>query len=192
MLASRERRERSVALTSTPHWFETEALAQERNYRGPLRLNTDLVQHEVTRPSTRRVTLDIDSSESPVHGAQEQSAYNGHFETVCYHPPFVFNREGDCPAAPLRSGNVHSAEGWEKVLLPVVDRVRARGQTVVVRADAAFAIATLYEALEQRSVTYAIRLPANQVLERAIEDLLTRPSGRPDYAPLVRYRSVQY
>ncbi len=42
-----------------------------------LRLNTDLVQHDATLPPTRRVTLDIDSSESPVHGAQEQSAYNG-------------------------------------------------------------------------------------------------------------------
>jgi hypothetical protein len=157
-----------------------------------LRLNTDLVQHEVTRPSIRRVTLDIDTSESPVHGAQEQSAYNGHFESVCYHPPFAFNHEGDCLAATLRSGNVHSADGWEKMLLPVIDRVRARGQTVVVRADAAFAIPALYDALEQRGVTYAIRLPANLVLERAIGDLLTRPRGRSGYAPLVRYRSVQY
>ena len=140
MLASRERRETSVALTSTLQWFETEALAQERNYRGLLRLNTDLVQHEGTRPSIRRVTLHIDSSESPVHGAQAQSAYNGHFESVCYHPLFAFNHEGDCLAATLRSGNVHSADGWEKVLLPVIDGVRARGQTVVVRADAAFAI----------------------------------------------------
>jgi hypothetical protein len=37
--------------------------------------------------------LDIDSSESPVHGAQEQSAYNGSFESVCYHPLFVFKQE---------------------------------------------------------------------------------------------------
>jgi hypothetical protein len=34
MLASRERRETSVALTSTLHWFETEVLAEERNYQG--------------------------------------------------------------------------------------------------------------------------------------------------------------
>ena len=39
---------------------------------------------------------------------------------------------------------------------------------------------------------YAIRLPANNVLERRIEDLLTRPRGRPRYAPLVRYRSFEY
>ncbi len=190
MLASRERRETSIALTSTLHWFETEVLAEERNYQGLARLNVELVQREA--PGTRRVTLDIDSSESPVHGAQEQSAYNGHFESVCYHPLFVFNQHGDCLAATLRPGNVHSADGWEEVLLPVIDRYQARKRTVVVRADAAFALPALYEALERRAVAYAIRLPANQVLERTIEDLLTRPRGRPSYAPLVRYRSFQY
>ena len=192
MLASRERRKTSVALTSTLHWFETEVLAEERNYQGLARLNTALVQHEAARPPARRVILDIDSSESPVHGAQEQAAYNGHFESVCYHPLFVFNQTGDCLAATLRPGNVHSADGWEQVLLPIIERSQARQQTVVVRADAAFALPALYEALEQRGVTYAIRLPANQVLERAIEDLLVRPRGRPSHAPLVRYRSFHY
>jgi len=111
---------------------------------------------------------------------------------VCYHPLFVFNPEGDCLAAQLRPGNVHSAEGWDDVLLPIIDRSRRRRQTVVVRADAAFARPEIYEALERRKVRYAIRLPANDVLERQIEDLLTRPRGRPSYAPLVRYRSFQY
>jgi len=41
------------------------------------------VQDEATGPPIRRVTLDIDSFESPVHGAQKQSVYNGHFESVC-------------------------------------------------------------------------------------------------------------
>jgi len=59
----------------------------------------------MTRSAPQRVTLDIDSSESPVHGAQEQSAYNGHFESVCYHPLFVFNRGGDCVAAKLMGPN---------------------------------------------------------------------------------------
>src|SRR5229473_1874680 len=98
MLASRERREASVALTSTLHWFETEVLAEERNYQGLARLNMELVQPAAARSATQRVTLDLDSSESPVHGAQEQSAYNGHFESVCYHPLFVFNQDGDCLA----------------------------------------------------------------------------------------------
>src|SRR5262249_61210276 len=90
MLASRERRESSVALTSTLHWFETDVLAEERNYQGLTQLNADLVQHPVTRSSSRRVVLDIDSSENPVHGAPGQSPYNGHFASGGLYPAFLF------------------------------------------------------------------------------------------------------
>ncbi len=89
MLASRERRASSIALTSTLHWFETEVVAEERNYQGLARLNTDLMQHEAARPRAQRLILDIDSSESPVHGTQEQAAYNGHFESVCWQKAFA-------------------------------------------------------------------------------------------------------
>ena len=71
-----------MALTSTLHWFETDVLAEEQNYHGLTRLNADLIRQAAARSPSRRVTLDIDSSESPVHGTQEQSAYNGHFEAV--------------------------------------------------------------------------------------------------------------
>jgi hypothetical protein len=49
----------------------------------------------------------MDSTEIPVYGRQEHSAYNGHFESTCYHPLLLFNREGDCMVAKLRPGNVH-------------------------------------------------------------------------------------
>ena len=55
MLASRERRETSVALTSTLHWFETDVLT-EQNYQGLARLNTALIQHAATRSPNWRVT----------------------------------------------------------------------------------------------------------------------------------------
>jgi hypothetical protein len=32
------------------------------------------------------------STEIPVYGQQEQRAYNWHFESVGYHPLFLFNR----------------------------------------------------------------------------------------------------
>jgi hypothetical protein len=60
------------------------------------------------------------------------------------------------------------------------------------RADAAFARAELYEALEEREVKYAIRLPANANLERKITELLKRPAGRPGYKPVTRYQSFLY
>jgi hypothetical protein len=72
----------------------------------------------------------------------------------------LFNREGDCLAARLRPGNVHSAEGWE-TLLPEIERLQRLGKEVVFRADAALAKPEIYEALEERMVKYAIRLPAD-------------------------------
>ena len=54
---------------------------------------------------------------------------------------------------------------------------------VVFRGDAAFAKPELYEALEERTVKYAIRLPANDNLQRTITELLTRPVGRPSHKP---------
>jgi len=104
----------------------------------------------------------------------------------------LFNREGDCLAAKLRPGNVHSADGWEELLLPEIDRQQAQSKEVAFRGDAAFAKPELYQALEEREVKYAIRLPANDNLQRNITELLTRPVGRPSYKPLVRYRSFLY
>jgi len=78
---------------------------------------------------------------------------------------------------------VHSAEGWEELLLPEIERQQKLNQEVVFRADAAFAKPESYEALEERGVKYAIRIPANDSLERDISELLTRPVGRPSHKP---------
>ena len=47
----------------------------------------------------------------------------------------------------------------------------------------------LYEALEERGVSNAIRIPANENLERDIAELQPRPVGRPGLEPLVEYKS---
>ena len=62
----------------------------------------------------------------------------------------------------------------------------------MVRAGPTFALPAFYQALARRRVRDAIRPPANAVLERQIEDLLTRPRGRPSHAPLVHYRRFHY
>jgi len=184
--------ERGAALTSRLQSFETELLAEEGNLAGLATLNRELIAKAEAVDSTQRVVLDMDSTEIPVYGRQEQSAYNGHFESTCYHPLLLFNREGDCLAGKLRPGNVHSADGWEEILLPEIERRQEPGKEAVVRADAAFAKPEVYEALEERSVKYAIRIPANESLERDIAELLTRPVGRPSHKPVVRYKSFVY
>ena len=184
--------DRGTALTSTLHWFETELLTRAENLVGLMAVNREVLAQAGMPTRAGRIVLDMDSSESPVHGAQEGSAYNGHFESVCYHPLFLFTEHGDCVAATLRPGNVHSADDWDDLLVPEIERQQAEGNRVAFRADAAFAKPEIYDALEKRDVDYVIRMPANKNLELEIEDILFRPPGRPSRKPLVRYKSFRY
>ena len=57
--------------------FETETLTQEDNLQGLARMNPQWVEDAMAHTPHQRVILDMDSSESPVHGQQEGAAYNG-------------------------------------------------------------------------------------------------------------------
>ena len=184
--------ERPAASTNTMSRFETEVLTQDGNVEGLGRLNAKWVDGAMSRTPHRRVILDMDSSESPVHGEQEGASYNGHFGSTCYHPLFVFNQFGDCEGAKLRAGNVHSAHRWRDVLDPILSRYGATGVRRYFRADAAFAKPDIYEYLEERRVFYAIRLPSNKVLQYEIAPLLIRPVGRPPKRPVILYDDFWY
>jgi hypothetical protein len=184
--------EKQAASTNTLSRFETEVLVTEDNLRGLGQMNAEWVDQAMARTRHRRIILDMDSSESPVYGEQEGAAYNGHFETVCYHPLFLFNEFGDCEGAMLRPGNVHSAERWREVLEPIVERYKKRGIRLLFRGDAAFAKPEVYDYLEPRDIGYAIRLPANEVLQEHIKHLLKRPVGRPPKKPIIWYHDFQY
>jgi hypothetical protein len=99
--------------------FETEWLSRPENLIAFADLPGRWIDKVHTRRPPRIIVLDMDSSESPAYGEQEGSAYNGHFGCTCYHPLFVFNQLGDVERCALRSGNVHSANGWSAVLEPV-------------------------------------------------------------------------
>src|SRR5262249_11947353 len=62
-----------------------------------------------------------------------------------------------------------------------VARYQGKVSRIYFRADAAFAMPEVYEFLEAERIKYAIRLPANQVLQSRIGYLLTRPVGRPPH-----------
>jgi len=64
------------------HSFETELLTRDENLAGLAAINRELLARVEAIESSRRVVLDIDSTEIPVYGQQEQSAYNGHFEST--------------------------------------------------------------------------------------------------------------
>ena len=178
-IVDRKGLDRRAASTSQMGRFETEWLATDDNLAGLTALSGVWIDRVHDRRPPKMIALDMDSSVSPTHGEQEGTADNGHFGCACYHPLFVFNQFGDLERCALRPGNVHSADGWREVLEPVVSRYRDRKLRRYFRADAAFASPEVYEFLEAEGFLYAIRLPANRVLQQSIAHLLRRPVGRP-------------
>src|SRR5438552_11752187 len=181
-----------AAATSQMGRFETDAMTTADNLTALADLSGRWIDRVQARRARTALVLDIDSSVSPTYGAQEGTAYNGHFACTCYHPLFVFNQDGDLERCALRPGNVHSAHGWRAVLDPVVARYRGQTLRRLLRGDAAFALPDLYEYLEAEGFQYALRLPANAVLQERIAPLLTRPVGRPPHYVRRFYASFQY
>jgi len=184
--------QRGAASASQMGRFETEWLATEENLAALASLSGHWIDRVHSRHPPKGIILDMDSSVSPTYGDQEGTAYNGHFACTCYHPLFVFNQFGDLERCALRPGNVHSAHGWQEVLEPVLARYRGKFKRRYVRADAAFANPEVYEFLEAEGYKYAIRLPANKVLQESIGYLLKRPVGRPPIEVRRYYANFSY
>lgn len=100
------------------------------------------------RRPVKTIVRDMDYSVSPTHGEQEGAAYNGPFGCICHRPLFVFSQFGDLERCALRSGNVHSTDGWLAVLEPVVARYGDTVKRCYFRADAAFALPGVHSFLE--------------------------------------------
>jgi|TARA_Y100000294_G_scaffold175787_1_gene196646 hypothetical protein len=191
-ITGKKDKDKQAASANTIGRFETEILTQGNNPRNFSDINGKWIQKAMVKTPHQRIILDMDSSESPVHGEQEGSTYNGHFGSTCFHPLFCFNQFGDCEGILLRSGNVHSADRWKEVLEPIVNRYEHNKIRKYFRGDAAFAKPEIYEYLEGNGFLYAIRLPANEILYEKIQHLLTRPVGRPPKKPIVLFYDFMY
>tara|TARA_B100000949_G_scaffold109690_1_gene97160 strand:+ start:126 stop:1478 length:1353 start_codon:yes stop_codon:yes gene_type:complete len=184
--------DKQAASTSEVGRFETEILSTKANIKKLMDFSGEWIDIVHGRKPPKRLILDMDSSVSETYGQQEGTSYNGHFGCTCYHPLFLFNQFGDLERAMLRRGNHASAKFWRRVLLPVVARYRHLDIPKFFRGDAAFARPALYRLLENEDYLYAIRIPANDVLEREIAHLLKRPVGRPPKNPIVLYAGFMY
>ena len=85
-------------------------------------------------------TLDIDSLPIPVHGHQDGSAYNGYYQTRCYHPLILGSAaSGQLLGAILRPGNVGTADNAPQDLSHYLDWIQTHlSWMVTVRGDAGF------------------------------------------------------
>jgi DDE family transposase len=128
-----------------------------------------------------RILLDFDSTDDPTHGEQEGSYYHGYYGQHMYHPLLVFDGEsGQLVTAVLRPGNTHASRSAVAILKRVVARLRRAWPSVriEIRADAGFALPSVYEWCEKEGVDYTIGLITNSRLEAMADPLLERARER--------------
>lgn len=142
----------------------------------------------------KRITIDLDPTDDPTHGAQQLSFFNGHYDTWCYLPVagfLTFNEEPEqyLFAYVLRPGNVGASVGALGILSRLLPKLRAAFPRARLRArlDGGFAAPEIFDFLEREGLEYVVAMAKNKVLERRAARLmgtarrLSRESGETEH-----------
>ena len=129
------------------------------------------------RGRVRRITIDLDPTDDPTHGAQQLTFFNGHYDCWCYLPLLAFltfddEAEQDLCAAILRPGNVPATRGARGLLYRLLPRLRIAFPKArfLVRGDGGFASPEIFEFLDaEPRLEYVVAMADNPVLSRFAE-----------------------
>jgi len=117
----------------------------------------------------REIVLDLDATDTPLHGRQEARFFHGYYGHYCYLPLYVFC--GDhLLCARLRPSNIDASAGSLEEVQRIVRQIRARWPKVkiILRADSGFCREELLAWCENHEVDYVFGFARNQRLRRII------------------------
>ncbi len=128
----------------------------------------------------RRITIDLDPTDDPTHGAQQLSFFNGHYDTWCYLPVLGFLSFGEeaeqyLVTAVLRPGNAPASRGAVGILRRLIRRLRRAFPRAVlrVRLDGGFATPEVFGFLDSElGLEYLVNMASNAVLQRRAQPAL--------------------
>src|ERR1039457_6659323 len=158
------------------------AVGPRQLYHMGAALAESVIERHATRlhHRARLVTIDLDPTDDPTHGAQQLSFFNSHYDNACYLPMMgfvTFNDEADqylC-AAVLRPGNVTAAAGAVGILRRLMALIRGSFSKtrIRVRLDGGFANPELLSFLDSEpGVEYVVAMASNAVLNRKAEEAM--------------------
>jgi len=135
------------------------------------------IQSRKTAP--RRLILDLDATDDPLHGHQEDRFFHGYYKCYCYLPLYIFcGRE--LLLAKLRPANIDASAGSREEIAWIVARLRQQwpGVEIWLRADSGFCREEFMAWCEANNVHYVFGLARNARLEAEIEDELAEAERR--------------
>jgi Transposase DDE domain group 1 len=140
-----------------------------------------VIEHHAERlqGKARRITIDMDPTDDPTHGAQQLSFFNGHYGTFCYLTMIgtvQFNEEKEkyLFTAVLRPGNAHCSRGAIGILSRVIGRLREAfpKAQIRVRLDGGFSTPAILDYLDSARVEYLVGFAGNSALDSQVEPLM--------------------
>ena len=150
-------------------------LEQGMGREDAVRLHEALVERFIAsfaRPP-RRLVLDFDATDDPVHGGQEGRFFHGYYNRYCFLPLYVFC--GDRPlAAWLRPGNSDGARHAWAILALLTRRLRQTWPEVkiVFRGDGGFCRPRMLSWCERNRVDYIVGIARNATLAKKAESIM--------------------
>ena len=150
---------------------------------------------EAHRTAPRQITLDLDATDDPLHGAQEGRFFHGYYKSYCYLPLYIFcGRHLLC--AKLRRSNIDASAGSVEEVARIVAQIRGRWPEVriLLRADSGFTRDDLMTWCEQNDVDYLFGLAKNNrlIAEIAAELVEAAEENRQSGKPARRFKDFQY
>jgi hypothetical protein len=116
-----------------------------------------------------QITLDVDTTDLPLHGGQEGRFFHGYYDCYCYLPLYIFCGE-HVLCARLRQSDSDASKGSLVEVERVVNQIRAAWPQVkiIVRADSGFCRNELMSWCESHGVDYVLGMARNKRLRRII------------------------
>lgn len=118
----------------------------------------------------QELVLDVDASDVPLHGEQEQRQFHAYYDTHCYLPLYVFCGQSML-ACLLRPSRIDGARHAAAVLKLLVGRLRQVWPDVrlIIRGDSGFCRQRLLRWCERAGVDYIIGLARNARLHARVK-----------------------
>jgi hypothetical protein len=155
-------------LASSPTFSRLETRATRADV---MALNRVLIEQFIATHGTapEELILDVDASDVPLHGEQEQTQFHGYYDHYCYLPLYVFCGQAML-ACVLRPSRVDGAKHAAAVIKLIVTRLRQAWPLarIIVRGDSGFCRQRLIRWCERRGVGYVIGVARNTRLHRHV------------------------
>src|SRR3954465_12166813 len=138
----------------------------------------DLYCASYTNPPAA-VTLDIDDTVDVVHGHQQLSLFNAHYDERCFLPIHVYDTATSRPVAVLlRPGKTPSGIEVRGHLRRLVRRIRKHwpATRITIRGDSHYGRPEVMEWCDENGIDFIFGLAGNAVLDRLVDE--TADDGR--------------